>query len=107
MRYLTLEDYLATLSEIEKEQYKSLIQEFLERDAKLRKNCDELRKNLEKLFRDMEACGKAIISLRKALVDLNAAVLEVNSKIYFCAKAFSGSDQHNGYLFQEYPQSMN
>ena len=107
MRYLKLEDYIATLSEREKEQYKCLIQEFRERDINLRKNCDESRKNLEKLVREMEACGEAMVSLKKALLDLNATVLKFNSKIYLCAKAVSRSAQHNGHLFQEYPQSLN
>ena len=106
MRYLTFEDYIATLSETEKEQYRSLIQEFRERDINLRKNCDELRKNLGKLVREMEACREAMITLEKALQALNAALVEVHWKIYSCAKAASRSE-HNGHLFQEYPISLN
>ena len=107
MRYQKLEDFIATLSECEKEQYKCLIQEFTERDANLKNNCDESKKNLERLVRDMETCGEAIISLKKALFDLNATLVEVNSKIYSCAKALSRSAQHKGPLFQEYPKSLN
>ena len=107
MRYQKLEDYIATLSEREKEQYKCLIQEFRERDINLRKNCDESRKNLGKLVRELEACGEAVITLKKALLDLNATVHELHSKIYLCAKAVSRSAQHSGLLFQEYPKSLN
>ena len=41
MKYVKLEDYIATLSEEEKEQYKRLIQESRERDFKLKKNFEE------------------------------------------------------------------
>jgi|GEM_PF-3126209 len=107
MRYLNLEDYIATLSESEKERYKCLIQESRERDANLRKNCDELRKKLEKLVLEMEACGEEMVSLKKALSDLNSSLLEVYSKIYLGAKAVSRAVEHNGNLFQEYPKSLN
>ncbi len=107
MRYQKLEDYIATLSEKEKEQYNSLIQEFMERDIKLKKHCAESRKNLQQLVRNMEACGEAMISLKKALSDMNSAILEVNSKIYLCSKAVSRSAQYNGHLFKEYPKSLN
>lgn len=107
MRYQKLEDFIATLSDKEKEQYSGLIQEFMERDIKLKKHCDESRKNLEQLVRNMEACGEAMISLKKALLNMNATILEVNSKIYLCAKAVSKSAQYNGHLFKEYPKSLN
>lgn len=107
MRYLNLEDYIATLSESEKEQYKCLIEESRERDSNLRKTCDELRKNLEKLVQEMEACGEEMITFKKALRDLKGTIVEVHSKIYFCAKAVSRSAQHNGNLFQDYPKSLN
>ena len=107
MRYLKLEDYIATLSEGEKEQYKCLIQEFRERDIILRKNHDESRRNLENLARDLETCGKAATSLKNALVDLNATINEVHSKILSCSKAVAQPAQHYGNLFQEYPKSLN
>ncbi len=107
MRYLNLEEYIATLSESEKEQYRCLIQESRERDINLRKNCDQLRKKLEKLVREMVACGEEMITLKKALCDLNSSVLEVHSKIYLCTKTVSWSAQHIGNLFQGYPQSLN
>jgi len=106
MRYLTFEDYIATLSEKEKEQYSSIIQEFRERDVDLRKNCDELRNNLGKLVCEMKACHEAMTTLEQALQTLNAALVEVHWKIYSCAKAVSRSE-HKGHLFQEYPISLN
>jgi len=107
MRHLKFEDYTATLSEKEQEQYKRLIQEFRERDINFRKNCDELREKVEKLVLEMEMYGEAMINLKKALRDLNATILQVHWKIYSFAKAVSRSDQHNGHLFQEYPISLN
>ena len=107
MRYLKFEDYTATLSEREQEQYKCLIQEFRERDINIRKNCDELRKKMEKLVLEMETFSEALINLKKALRDLKATILQVHWKIYSCAKAVSRSDQQNGHLFQEYPISLN
>lgn len=107
MRYVKLEDYIATLSEAEKEQYKNLIQESRERDINLRKNFDESKKNLEKLLREIEACAEAATTFKKALVDLNTIIREVHTKIYLHANTASRSAQHDGILFQEYPKSLN
>ncbi len=107
MRYVKLEDYIATLSEEEKEQYKRLIQESRERDFNLKKNFEESKRNLEKLVREIEACGEAATTFKKALVELNATIREVHAKIYLCARVVSRSAQHNGPLFQEYPISLN
>ena len=106
MKYLTVEDYLATLSEREKEQYRRHIQEFMERDINLKKNCDELRKDLGRLAQEMEACSEAMIALEKALRELKATLVEVHWKIYLCVKAVSRSE-HNRHVFQEYPISLN
>ncbi len=50
MKDKRLEDYIATLSESEKEQYKCLIEESRQRGIAMKKNCDELRINLLALF---------------------------------------------------------
>src|SRR5208283_4865068 len=107
MRYLKLEDYISTLSERERELYKRLIQESRERDSYLKKNYEESRKSLEELSGDLAACGEAVNSLKKALRDLNATIIEVHSKIYFYAKTVSRYANHNGHMFQEYPNSLN
>lgn len=107
MRYLRLEDYIATLSESEKEQYRHLIEEYLERDTNIRKNCDGSRAGIEKLTREMEAYAEAIIGLKRSLRQLNSGLIELHSKINLCAKVLSMDLKNNVFLNQNYPNSLN
>lgn len=82
-----LEDYVATLSESEKMQYKYLIDECRRRDIEIKKNCAELKKDLEDLVRSMRRNTETVQDLKRALQGLRTN-MPAN-------------------LFRDYPQSYN
>ncbi|MBF0506834.1 MAG: hypothetical protein HQL09_08355, partial [Nitrospirae bacterium] len=78
MRYQSLEDYIATLSESEKEQYKYLIEESRQRDSAIKKNCDSLRENLWALSESLNDSMKAIDALGTQVLQLKVNILRVH-----------------------------
>lgn len=107
MKYKNLEDYIATLSESEKEEYRHLIEEHRERDLSIKKNCDDSRKKLERLLRDMETFAKGMVSLKGALDDLNRAVFEVRWKMSKYPQTDTHSGQDGPHYYKDYPTSFN
>lgn len=87
MGHRGLEEYLATLSENEKRQYKRLIDECRQRDSEIKKNCDELKKGFEALINTIKRNAEAVQAFQKAL---------------------QGSRENiPAALFRDYPQSFN
>ena len=69
-----LEDYLATLSESEKIQYKDLIAESRQRDLEIKNNCAMLKKGMDGLISTMRRNAEAVAALHKALNTLRTKI---------------------------------
>jgi|SRR5271169_5706220 len=104
MRYQSIEDYIATLSESEKEQYKYLIEECRQRDTEIRKNFDAMGENLGALFKSLGAGVKAVDALGMQVRQLKRNVLSVQLKY---AEVVFFLNQCDRDLLQHYPKSLN
>ncbi|HKN19295.1 MAG TPA: hypothetical protein VJW95_05815, partial [Dissulfurispiraceae bacterium] len=104
MRYQSLEDYIATLSEREKEQYQSLIEESRQRDSSIKKNFDALRQNIGALCESQNSGVKAIGALRIQVGELKTNMLRLHLRY---AKAVCFLELRDRKLPQHYPTSLN
>jgi len=104
MRYQRLEDYIATLSESEREQYKYLIEETMQRDSAIKKNCDGMRENLGALFKSLidnvKAMDELAIKARQFKEDVLRLHLRANVTVFIL-------EQHDRDLLRHYPKSLN
>lgn len=104
MRYQRLEDYIATLSENEKEQYKRLIEESMQRQSEIKKNSDSLRENLGALFDRLGDSVEAMSVLGMQVRQLKVNMMRLNLRY---SKAVFLSDHSDRDLLQYYPKSLN
>jgi uncharacterized coiled-coil DUF342 family protein len=81
MRYRSLEDYISTLSESEREQHKQLIAECRERDAEITKNCDELKKNIEMWITQIKKNAETMLSIEEYLHKFKTSLSDPNAEI--------------------------
>ncbi|MGD0282614.1 MAG: hypothetical protein ABSB95_09655 [Dissulfurispiraceae bacterium] len=104
MRYKRLEDYIATLSENEKQQYKHLIEESMLRRSEIKKNSDSLRENLDALFDRLSDSVEAMNVLGIQVRQLKVNMLRLNLRY---SKAVFLSEHSDRDLLQHYPKSFN
>ncbi len=104
MRYQSLEDYIATLSEREKEKYKYLIEESRQRDSAIKKNFDALRQNIVSMLENLNNSVDVIDTLRIQVRQLKTDMLRLRLR---SAKAVFFLEQSDRNLKQHYPTSFN
>lgn len=104
MRYHNLEDYIATLSESDKEQYKSLIDESRQRSIAIKKNCNVFRESLEGLFESLNEYIEAFRALGASQRELETNIFRVHFKY---AESILLFEQCEGEYLQHYPKSLN
>lgn len=104
MRYQSLEDYIATLSEHEKEQHKLLIEESRQRDSSIKKDFNALRQNIGALCESVNDGLNAIGTLRIQVRQLNSNMLKLHLRY---AKVVFFLELRDRDLSQHYPTSLN
>ncbi|MGO9015408.1 MAG: hypothetical protein ACLQF0_10550 [Dissulfurispiraceae bacterium] len=104
MKYQSLEDYIATLSEREKEQYKFLLEECRQRDSAIKKNFDALKQNIGALSESQDSGVKAIGALRIQVRELKTNMLRLHLRY---TKAVFFLELRDRKIPQHYPTSFN
>jgi uncharacterized coiled-coil DUF342 family protein len=107
MRYKSLEDYISTLSESDKELYRHLIEEARARDVEIRKNCDESRKKLDAWISHMQKHAEAIVILAKSLNELEKSLSDLKTTIQSHKEDVSRDGNREQLLPPNYPISLN
>ena len=75
--YDGLSKYIASLSEEEREQYKDLIEEAIERDRMMTRHFAEGMKNTEKFAESMRCIIEIATDLRSDIAEMNEKLLDI------------------------------